>query len=337
MTQVLPEHTENNTGMWQPSSFNFNTNNNNNNSCSDDSSGEEIYYATEANCVISQPAEELSIFASQTGFEMRNSSVVTTHIPKQETQMPFTRNSIIGGFLSETASTPARKSSSSSEEEIQVSISPSESDIFIPPYYSTNHAGHFVPNLSNSTNTTELSLRERYFINESLGMQQMFSDSEMLSDPWNPIIGFNDSQVKQEIRVFQNNNTSLMTSANSMHGNGITMLDLNSPSKRQRGASPCTTKKRRQAANARERRRMQGLNSAFDKLRKVIPTISKTRKLSKYETLQMALSYIQELDRILLESNEDEQQENTKLEEVKTEIAENNNCVFSVSTEASVE
>ncbi|XP_075698809.1 transcription factor ATOH7 isoform X2 [Rhinoderma darwinii] len=60
--------------------------------------------------------------------------------------------------------------------------------------------------------------------------------------------------------------------------------------------------KRRVAANARERRRMQGLNTAFDSLRKVVPQWGEDKKLSKYETLQMALSYIMALNRILSEA-----------------------------------
>ncbi|KAE8590842.1 hypothetical protein XENTR_v10018228 [Xenopus tropicalis] len=60
--------------------------------------------------------------------------------------------------------------------------------------------------------------------------------------------------------------------------------------------------KRRMAANARERRRMQGLNTAFDSLRKVVPQWGEDKKLSKYETLQMALSYIMALNRILSEA-----------------------------------
>jgi len=54
-------------------------------------------------------------------------------------------------------------------------------------------------------------------------------------------------------------------------------------------------KKRRLAANARERRRMESLNVAFDKLRTVLPSIGKDQQLSKYETLQMAQSYINAL------------------------------------------
>ncbi len=58
-------------------------------------------------------------------------------------------------------------------------------------------------------------------------------------------------------------------------------------------------KKRRLAANARERRRMSSLNVAFDQLRDVVPAFSSDRKLSKYETLQMAQSYINALQELL--------------------------------------
>ena len=58
-------------------------------------------------------------------------------------------------------------------------------------------------------------------------------------------------------------------------------------------------KHRRTAANARERRRMNSLNVAFDRLREVVPAFSNDRKLSKYETLQMAQSYINALQELL--------------------------------------
>ncbi|XP_058449022.1 protein atonal-like [Malaya genurostris] len=51
-------------------------------------------------------------------------------------------------------------------------------------------------------------------------------------------------------------------------------------------------KKRRLAANARERKRMQSLNDAFDRLRQYLPSLGNDRQLSKHETLQMAQTYI---------------------------------------------
>ncbi|XP_011213303.2 basic helix-loop-helix transcription factor amos [Bactrocera dorsalis] len=63
--------------------------------------------------------------------------------------------------------------------------------------------------------------------------------------------------------------------------------------------SPTVLKRRRQAANARERKRMNGLNEAFDRLREVVPAPTIDQKLSKYETLQMAQNYITALCEML--------------------------------------
>lgn len=68
-------------------------------------------------------------------------------------------------------------------------------------------------------------------------------------------------------------------------------------------ASPTVMKKRRLAANARERRRMNGLNEAFDRLRQVIPSLDADHKLSKFETLQMAQTYISALGDLLQREN----------------------------------
>ena len=58
-------------------------------------------------------------------------------------------------------------------------------------------------------------------------------------------------------------------------------------------------KVRRVKANARERNRMHGLNSALDELRKHVPCHSKTQKLSKIETLRLARNYIHALASVL--------------------------------------
>jgi hypothetical protein len=69
----------------------------------------------------------------------------------------------------------------------------------------------------------------------------------------------------------------------------------------QQGSTPGleVMKKRRLAANARERRRMNSLNDAFDRLRDVVPSLGNDRKLSKFETLQMAQTYISALYELL--------------------------------------
>ncbi|KAK0402871.1 hypothetical protein QR680_016586 [Steinernema hermaphroditum] len=69
--------------------------------------------------------------------------------------------------------------------------------------------------------------------------------------------------------------------------------------RRYKTPSPQILRLRRQAANARERKRMNMLNTAFDTLRDHIPEIDKGRRLSKMETLLMAHYYIQELVSLL--------------------------------------
>ncbi|XP_055596488.1 protein atonal-like [Uranotaenia lowii] len=69
--------------------------------------------------------------------------------------------------------------------------------------------------------------------------------------------------------------------------------------RKRKPVSPQIKKKRRLAANARERKRMQSLNDAFDRLRKNLPNLGNDRQLSKHETLQMAQEYITALWQLL--------------------------------------
>ncbi|XP_006825561.1 pancreas transcription factor 1 subunit alpha [Saccoglossus kowalevskii] len=48
----------------------------------------------------------------------------------------------------------------------------------------------------------------------------------------------------------------------------------------------------RQAANQRERKRMQSINEAFEGLRSHIPTLPYEKRLSKVDTLRLAIGYI---------------------------------------------
>ncbi|ESN95614.1 hypothetical protein HELRODRAFT_86431, partial [Helobdella robusta] len=51
----------------------------------------------------------------------------------------------------------------------------------------------------------------------------------------------------------------------------------------------------RQAANLRERKRMQSINEAFEGLRAHIPTLPYEKRLSKVDTLRLAIGYIGKL------------------------------------------
>ncbi|KAM4552708.1 pancreas transcription factor 1 subunit alpha [Odontesthes bonariensis] len=62
--------------------------------------------------------------------------------------------------------------------------------------------------------------------------------------------------------------------------------------RRRRLRSDTEMQQLRQAANVRERRRMQSINDAFEGLRSHIPTLPYEKRLSKVDTLRLAIGYI---------------------------------------------
>lgn len=60
-----------------------------------------------------------------------------------------------------------------------------------------------------------------------------------------------------------------------------------------------THKVQRFAANVRERRRMLSINSAFEHLRQHVPTFPYEKRLSKIDTLRLAIAYISLLQELL--------------------------------------
>ncbi|KAK1172062.1 pancreas transcription factor 1 subunit alpha-like [Acipenser oxyrinchus oxyrinchus] len=62
--------------------------------------------------------------------------------------------------------------------------------------------------------------------------------------------------------------------------------------RRRRMRSEADMQHLRHAANVRERRRMQSINDAFEGLRSHIPTLPYEKRLSKVDTLRLAIGYI---------------------------------------------
>ncbi|XP_046338492.1 pancreas transcription factor 1 subunit alpha-like [Haliotis rufescens] len=84
--------------------------------------------------------------------------------------------------------------------------------------------------------------------------------------------------------------------------------DFSSPNSDQENIGKHRKKKRkciqqqvqqRQAANLRERRRMQSINDAFEGLREHIPTLPYEKRLSKVDTLRLAIGYISFLSELV--------------------------------------
>lgn len=82
----------------------------------------------------------------------------------------------------------------------------------------------------------------------------------------------------------------------------VIMISRRSQSNRRNGAtgkSPRQAVQQRQAANMRERRRMQNINDAFEGLRAHIPTLPYEKRLSKVDTLKLAIGYIKFLNELV--------------------------------------
>lgn len=100
------------------------------------------------------------------------------------------------------------------------------------------------------------------------------------------------------------NDTNNANNANDANSLAKSEADPDSTKKvKQNKRHHCVTnsdlkKVRRLSANERERRRMRGLNEAFDRLRAVIPS-PPSKQLSKYETLLMSQNYIRALQDML--------------------------------------
>ncbi|XP_002933181.5 pancreas transcription factor 1 subunit alpha [Xenopus tropicalis] len=69
--------------------------------------------------------------------------------------------------------------------------------------------------------------------------------------------------------------------------------------RRRRLRSDAEMQQLRQAANVRERRRMQSINDAFEGLRSHIPTLPYEKRLSKVDTLRLAIGYINFLSELV--------------------------------------
>ena len=80
------------------------------------------------------------------------------------------------------------------------------------------------------------------------------------------------------------------------NGNGTTNDIVSKRALREQMLPQEVRVKRRRAANARERKRVNKITDAFERLREHVPNLIKERKLSKFETLQMAMAYIDALD-----------------------------------------
>uniref|UniRef100_A0A0L8HF95 BHLH domain-containing protein n=1 Tax=Octopus bimaculoides TaxID=37653 RepID=A0A0L8HF95_OCTBM len=81
-------------------------------------------------------------------------------------------------------------------------------------------------------------------------------------------------------------------------GGGVSCEETSS--RKRRCLTPNPYQIQRHAANIRERKRMLSINSAFEELRCHVPTFPYEKRLSKIDTLRLAIAYIALLREILM-------------------------------------
>ncbi|KAI5749282.1 hypothetical protein M8J76_006125 [Diaphorina citri] len=117
--------------------------------------------------------------------------------------------------------------------------------------------------------------------------------SELLAAgyPVTPELWATSSSVRPPCMIQQRFNGRL-----SGHGGSSTGTNGGHTKKTRRRVA---TLAQRRAANIRERRRMFNLNEAFDKLRRKVPTFAYEKRLSRIETLRLAITYISFMSELL--------------------------------------
>ena len=138
----------------------------------------------------------------------------------------------------------------------------------------------------------------------------MYSEHKYHSEHGYDMSDTNDSGVNSEDNDYNNDKDAgeylwKHKYANKKEINNKSEKPLSAWKAKQLKLSTLGVIKRRRDANNRERKRMNGLNEAFERLREHIPGDTKHRdkKLSKMDTLQMANIYIRQLAALLEESS----------------------------------
>lgn len=131
-------------------------------------------------------------------------------------------------------------------------------------------------------------------------MEAFYLDSSPLSDlsdldgGWSPVSGFSD---QENFAGMTNSPLSSLSNRECNSTLGLHSLNLKAHGGmiHKRSRNPVRKTQQRNAANQRERKRMKIINDAFDGLRDRIPLECNDRKLSKVDTLRLAIRYIQQL------------------------------------------
>ncbi|XP_070702984.1 uncharacterized protein [Pempheris klunzingeri] len=138
---------------------------------------------------------------------------------------------------------------------------------------------HFVTDLNRMDFAQKYTLEPKQQVDDA--PSSPISQTRLSDSPWSPELGNDQHQ-------------HLVMGAPRCYSGNL------SKSKRRR----IITVVQRQAANVRERKRMFSLNEAFDELRRKVPTFAYEKRLSRIDTLRLAIVYISFMTDLLEQNNQ---------------------------------
>ena len=109
------------------------------------------------------------------------------------------------------------------------------------------------------------------------------SADKYATPPWVPLTPMWDENAPSPSFMTRYDNSASLASNHQGTSGAASQMP-----KRKRKTTPA----QRHAANVRERRRMCSLNSAFDRLRRRVPAFPHEKRLSRIQTLRLAMTYI---------------------------------------------
>ncbi|XP_072390416.1 pancreas transcription factor 1 subunit alpha-like [Diabrotica undecimpunctata] len=109
------------------------------------------------------------------------------------------------------------------------------------------------------------------------------------------------SSTGSDLFLYDENSSDSAVSSFSYSSDQENLSEFKDRLHRHRRRSKCPQQQiqQRQAANLRERKRMQSINDAFEGLRAHIPTLPYEKRLSKVDTLKLAIGYINFLSELV--------------------------------------
>ncbi|XP_056645928.1 pancreas transcription factor 1 subunit alpha-like [Diorhabda carinulata] len=136
---------------------------------------------------------------------------------------------------------------------------------------------------------------------DMVNRQYFFEGNHFIHSNGNSNGSTTGSSNSSDLFLYDENSSDSAVSSFSYNSDQENLSEYKDRLYRHRRRSKCPQQQiqQRQAANLRERKRMQSINDAFEGLRAHIPTLPYEKRLSKVDTLKLAIGYINFLSELV--------------------------------------